>query len=88
MDARAQIFGQYLIDFTVLIDAIQPVQRISHDPDAEVAFAQGMAPGMTGMLVAFVNDLQLRRCEGHFQLLLDSCANWSQIRHPNSSCTG
>jgi hypothetical protein len=81
MNALPQVVSEDLIDPAVLVNAAQAFQTVSHDPDAEVAFAQRMAACMARVLVAFVDNVQPRRTQCYFQLLLDSCANRSQIRH-------
>jgi hypothetical protein len=66
--ARAKFVGQGLVYHAVAINPRPSPESLRDDPDAEVAFAIGMAAGMSGMLIAFVNNIKYDRLEGRSEL--------------------
>lgn len=81
VNAGFQLFGEGCIDHPVLYDPGLAGKRLSHDPDAEVAFARRVAPGVAMMLVAFVDELQHLWCQRRVEFLHNGFANRAQIRH-------
>lgn len=81
MDARLEFPRQNVIYHAVAINARLPLKSMRYNCDAEMAFTQGMAPGMASMLIAFVNHIKYGRLESRDEFTLKRLANRAQFHH-------
>jgi len=71
MHASREFVGKRLIDHAVTLDAGFSLERLRHDIDPEVSLPAWPVPGMTLVLVRFINHFEALRPESLGQLSCD-----------------
>jgi hypothetical protein len=69
--ASGEFVGKRLIDHAVTLDAGLSLERLRYDIDPEVSLPARPVPGMTLVLVRFINHFEALRHESLGQLLCD-----------------
>jgi hypothetical protein len=80
MHRAGELPGEGVIDEPVPVEQALSFESLSHDPDLEMRLAPGARPGMPGMFVALVHDLELAWRKRRSQLLCDSFPDFTR-RH-------
>lgn len=71
MHATRKLGGKRLIDHAVTLDAGLSFERLRHDIHTEVSLPAWPVPGMTFVLVRFINHFEALRRESLGQLFCD-----------------
>lgn len=72
MQAGLLLEGQQIMDGPVALDAAHSLELGTDQNDAEVGFALGSGPGMAGMSMGLVDDLEMGRGQGLTQNVVDA----------------
>jgi hypothetical protein len=79
VDASRKLFRQGLVDHSMPLDPGFPFESHSSDKDTEVCFSLRPAADVTGMLVAFIDDLKFARRELPLQLCVNSPTPFAKL---------
>ena len=69
MDTAFELIGQEVVDQAMTGDPGLPLEGIRHNINPEMRLLAPLMPGVAGMLIGFVDDLQAHGSEGVGQLL-------------------
>ena len=84
VDATFELTDKCFVDHAVALKPALPAERLGHNIYPEMSFPAFSMPGMPGVLVGFVDYLQVRRGESLRQLLGDDIACCHASRHSGS----
>lgn len=75
VDAAGKFLRQRLMDHAMTFDPALPIEGRRHDIDSEMRFAAGAMPGVPGVKMRFIDDVEAggRKSRGEFgcDLMLD-----------------
>ena len=71
VDATCKLGRKNLVDHAMTFDPALSAERLRHDMHTEMGLAAGPVPGMAGMVVRFVLDIEALRRESSDELFGD-----------------
>ncbi len=75
MNPFAQLLGQQGIDQALPLDAVQPPEFLRDDLDPEMSLSAGAIPGVTEVLLRFVDHVKPGRSQAGGQFVLDAAGD-------------